>query len=31
MKGIKPHPSADGLDSIIRIDPRVEVPAGQCQ
>ena len=27
IKGIKPHPSADGLDPIIGIDPRVEVPA----
>ena len=25
IKGIKPHPSADGLNSLIGIDPRVEV------
>ena len=27
IEGIKPHPSADGLDPRIGIDPRVEVPA----
>jgi len=25
IKGIKPHPSADGLNPLIEIDPRVEV------
>ena len=25
IKGIKPHPSTDGLNPIIWIDPRVEV------
>ena len=25
IKGIKPHPSADGLNPLIGIDPRVEV------
>ena len=27
IKGIIPHPSADGLNLILGIDPRVDVPA----